>query len=97
MSDDEVYDALIAMFKGQSLGRQWPITSDDTPEEIKARHGEAPLKQLRSLMILTGNHHLYDTKRDVDYKLWNPRRPAVGKRLLSEAFKLPIGAKEQVS
>ncbi|OIO03296.1 MAG: hypothetical protein AUJ51_04860 [Elusimicrobia bacterium CG1_02_56_21] len=94
MSDDEVYDALIAMFKGQYLGRQWPVTADNTLEEIKEQHGEAPLKQLRSLMILTGNHHLYHTKREVDHKLWKPRRPAVGKRLLSEAFNLPIGEKK---
>lgn len=94
MSDDDVYDALISMFKGQYLGRQWTVNPDDTPEEIKERHGEAPLKQLRSLMILTGNHHLYNTERVVDHKLWNPRRPSVGKRLLSEAFKLPIGEKK---
>lgn len=90
MNDDEVYNALIVMFKEQYLGRQWPITSDDTPEDIKARYGEAPLKQLRSLMILTGNHHLHDAKRKVDHKLWEPRRPTVGKRLLENAFKLPI-------
>ncbi|OGR42635.1 MAG: hypothetical protein A2X35_01410 [Elusimicrobia bacterium GWA2_61_42] len=94
MSDAEVYDALVAMFKEQYLGRQWPVAPDDTPEEIKARHGDTPLRQLRSLMILTGNHHLYNTERVVDHKLWNPRRPAVGKRLLLEAFKLPIGEKK---
>lgn len=89
MTDDEVYNALISMFKGEYLGRQWPISASDAPEEIKARHGAAPLKQLRSLMILTGNHHLY-AKREVDHKLWKPHRPAVGKRLLEEAFKLPL-------
>ncbi|HOI42328.1 MAG TPA: hypothetical protein PK523_05220 [Elusimicrobiales bacterium] len=90
MTDEEVYDALIAMFKGEYLGRQWAIAADDTPEEIKAKHGETPLKQLRSLMILTGNHHLCDSIRAVDHKLWNPRRPAVGKRLLAEARRLPL-------
>ncbi len=90
MTDDEVYSTLIATFKADYLGRQWPITAKDTPEEIKARHGEAPLKQLRSLMILTGNHHLYASDREVEHKLWNPRRPDVGKRLLAESRKLPI-------
>ena len=90
MSDDEVYDALLAMFKGQYLGQKWAITAQDTPEEIKVRHGVEPLKQLRSLMILTGNHHLYESPRVVDHKLWNPRRPAVGKRLLQESRNLPL-------
>lgn len=89
MTDDEVFNALIAMFKGEYLGRQWAISSADTPEEIKARHGAAPLKQLRSLIILTGNHHLH-SNREVEHKLWKPRRPEVGKRLLEEAFKLPL-------
>lgn len=89
MTDDEVYEALITMFKGEYLGRQWAVSSTDTPEEIKARHGSAPLKQLRSLMILTGNHHLY-SKREVEHKLWKPQRPEVGKRLLAAAFKLPL-------
>lgn len=90
MTDDEVFYAIIAMFKGESLGRQWRISSSDTYEEIKAKHGDAPLKQLRSLLILTGNHHLYESKREVAHKLWTPRRPAVGKLLLKEASKLPI-------
>ncbi|MBI5745297.1 MAG: hypothetical protein HY952_12205 [Elusimicrobia bacterium] len=90
MTDNEVYDALIAMFKGQYLGKQWVVSPSDTPEEIKARYGAVPLKQLRSLMILTGNHHLYKSERVVEHKLWNPRRRAVGERLLAEAFKLPL-------
>lgn len=90
MNDEEVYAALIALFKGDYLGRQWAIAAEDTPEEILAKHGEAPLKQLRSLMILTGNHHLCDSRGPVGHKLWDPCRPAVGKRLLEEARRLPL-------
>lgn len=90
MSDDEVYDKLLNLFKGQYLGRQWQIHAQNTPVEIKKRHGDAPLKQLRSLMILTANHHLADSTRTVEHELWNPRRPLVGKRLMNEAWKLPL-------
>lgn len=94
MNDDEVYDSLMNLFKGQYLARQWKVHAQDTPAEIKKRHGDAPLKQLRSLMILTANHHLADSTRIVEHELWNPRRPSVGKRLMGEARELPLPIKQ---
>lgn len=91
MTDEEVYHELIRTFKGDYLGRQWIIAPGDPIEVIKQTHGEAPLKQLRSLMILTGNHHLSRNPGEVGHRLWDPPRPAVGKKLIEEAFKLPCG------
>ena len=90
MNDEEVYQKLINLFKDEYLAKQWKIKALDTPEQIKKHHGNEPLKQLRSLMILTGNHHLSDRSRKVKHNLWTPYRPAVGKRLKEEALKLPL-------
>ncbi|MCX5786567.1 MAG: hypothetical protein NTX59_12865 [Elusimicrobia bacterium] len=91
MTDDEVYDKLMILFKGERLSLRWAIHPQDTPEEIKKRHGDTPLQQLRTMMILTASHHLTDdSPGELKHELWSPRRPVVGKRLLDEALKLPI-------
>lgn len=84
----EVFDGLPVFFK-ESLKMQWDVSVHDTPEDILGRHGEQPLKVLRTMMILAANHHLAGDGTAVGAPLWDPQRPEVGRRLKEAATALP--------